>query len=181
MHLVVLGEGPFADHLTDRIDPSRVTQLGWVPHDEAARVVASFDALPLTYSPDRPCYFSPLKLMEAMACGVVPIVPRLGDLEHAVAHEERGLIYPAGDADALAQSIRRLVDDDHLRAQLASRARSFAEKNSWSSIAREVLDVVTPREFGAITADGVVEGARAIGGLASTETGDDAIRLWRCV
>lgn len=40
-----------------------------------------------------------------------------------VRHERNGLIFPAGDADALAAALRRLHGDEQLRARLAANAR----------------------------------------------------------
>ncbi|MBI5361735.1 MAG: glycosyltransferase family 4 protein [Planctomycetes bacterium] len=140
VQLVLLGEGDFDSVWRGRVPAERVSSVAWLPHDEAARVVAAFDLLPLTYAPDAPCYFSPLKLLEAMACAAVPVVPALGDLEQAVAHGRDGLVYPAGQRAALVDALDRLVLDPKLRAELGRGARARAERYSWRDVAREVLE-----------------------------------------
>ena len=87
-----------------------------------------------------PCYFSPLKLMEAMACGVVPLVPDLGDLSATVKHGATGLVYPAGDAEQLLEKIRRLIADKALLEGMGRRAAIEAGRHSWERIARNVLE-----------------------------------------
>ena len=74
--------------------------------------------LPLTYPPDLPCYFSPLKLREAMACAVVPVVPDLGDLPDLVRHGRDGLVYPAGSLDGLVAALESLIRDPEEKRRL---------------------------------------------------------------
>lgn len=142
IHLVLIGEGEFEKDLEGRVPAERVTRIPWVEHHEIGPYVASFDVLPLTYDPDAPCYFSPLKLAEAMACGVVPVLPRLGDLENAARHEVDALFYPAGDLDALVGAIRALMDDRRLYARLSQGAVVSAQEKSWNAIAVFVLGAV---------------------------------------
>ena len=59
--------------------------------------------------------------MIASAVGGVPEVVRDG---------ENGLLVPAGDSEALAAAIRRLLGDDELRARLAAAAAPSVESYS---------------------------------------------------
>jgi glycosyltransferase involved in cell wall biosynthesis len=145
VHLVLVGEGEFEPALAAASVPAeRVTRVGWVPHEEIGPYVASFDALPLTYAPDAPCYFSPLKLTEAMACGVVPVLPDLGDLARMATDGQDALFYPPGDLDALVGALRGLRADRARRARLASGAIASARQRTWSGIAAFVLDRAAP-------------------------------------
>lgn len=139
VHLVALGEGDFEEHVRGALEADRASFLGWRPHEEAARVVATFDVLPLTYAPDAPCWFSPLKLLEAMACAVVPVVPDVGDLRETVEHGANGLVYRPGDLDGLVEALALLQHDPALHAHLGSAARRFALERSWVRIAQSVL------------------------------------------
>ncbi|HEX6885268.1 MAG TPA: glycosyltransferase family 4 protein [Planctomycetota bacterium] len=145
VHLVLVGEGEFEPALAAAgIPAERVTRIPWVEHAEIGPYVASFDALPLTYDPDAPCYFSPLKLAEAMACGVVPVLPPLGDLADAARDGMDALFYPAGDMEALVGALRGLIADPLLRARLARGAVESARTKSWSAIAEFVVASVPP-------------------------------------
>jgi glycosyltransferase involved in cell wall biosynthesis len=139
---VLIGEGEFEKELDGRVPAERVTRIPWVEHHEIGPYVASFDVLPLTYDPDAPCYFSPLKLAEAMACGAVPVLPRLGDLENAATHEVDALFYPPGDLDALVSAIRALMEEPELRRRLSQGAVASAQEKSWNAIAAFVLRTV---------------------------------------
>jgi glycosyltransferase involved in cell wall biosynthesis len=140
VRLELVGKGDYAEHLRGRVPDDRWSHAEWMDHHEVAEFVARYDALALTYSPDAPCYFSPLKLLEAMAVGAVPVVPRLGDLERVVQHEVNGLLYPAGDIDALVAGLERVITDLPLRARLSQGAVAMAGQHSWNAMAQEILD-----------------------------------------
>ena len=142
LHLLVVGEGRFEG--LSELPSSDVTRLGWTPHEDMPVWVSRFDFLPLTHQPDSPFYFSPLKLAEAMACGVVPVVPDLGELPEQVGHGEAGLVYPAGDMDAMAERIAALIASPAQRRALGSQAAERALQHSWTGIARDVLTRLLP-------------------------------------
>jgi len=137
--LLLVGEGDFEAECRGLLPARRVTRVGWTPHEQLGPLVARFDALPLGYPPDAPCWFSPLKLLEAMAAGAVPVVPELGDLARVVRHRRNGLVYPAGDLPALVDALAELHARPARRAALAAAARRTAQRRSWSALAREVL------------------------------------------
>jgi glycosyltransferase involved in cell wall biosynthesis len=72
----------------------------------------------------------PTALLEAMATGAPVIVTDAGSMLEVVTDGEDGLVVPQHDANALAQALRRLAEDDALRGRLgraasATVARSF--------------------------------------------------------
>jgi glycosyltransferase involved in cell wall biosynthesis len=142
VHLLMLGEGDFEAVIQDKLPSASWTHLPWVDHAAVGAYVARFDVLPLSYAADQPCYFSPLKLLEAMAAGVPVVVPNLGDLPATVLQGQAGLIYDAGDPEALAASISKLIEDAELRSTLALEGCRVAESHSWNSIALMVLQSV---------------------------------------
>ena len=133
--LLAVGNGEFGEALSGSLPSTHWYATGWQPYDEIGRYVAAFDILPLCYREDSPCYFSPLKLIEAMSCGVVPAVPAIGDLASVVQHNCNGLVYPASDVDALIHAIRRLIHDPDLVAKLSNGAKQRATEFSWKRIA----------------------------------------------
>ena len=76
--------------------------------------------LPSTYEPRGAV------INEAMVCGLPVIVTdRCGSIGDIVLDGENAFIYPAGDADALAASMTRLVDDPALRERMGERSREI--------------------------------------------------------
>lgn len=117
----ILGDGPERTSL-DRIVAER--RLGG-----RVRFHGHVDPFPYLYASDIFVLASdfegmPNALLEAMACGVVPIVNDAtpGPLEF-VEHDITGLVVPAGDLDALTEAMRELASDELRRARLAAAAR----------------------------------------------------------
>ncbi len=59
--------------------------------------------------------------------GVPAVVTDIRGCRETVKHGENGLLFPAGDAHALAQSLIELLGDDERRAQMGATGRRIAE------------------------------------------------------
>lgn len=138
VRVLAVGEGDFARALGPRV-AEHLAQREWMAPEQLARHVACFDVLPLTYAPDSELYFSPLKLFEAMACGVAPLVPELGELPQIVGYGRCGALYPAGDDRALAQRLLQWIERPDERRQLGLAAARATAARSWIDVGREVL------------------------------------------
>jgi len=68
----------------------------------------------------------PIAIMEAMAAGKPIVATDVGGNSEILAGGKYGLLVPAGDAEALAASIARLLVDKSLASKLAGEARAFA-------------------------------------------------------
>lgn len=65
----------------------------------------------------------PMSILEAFAWGIPVVATPVGSIPEVVEHNSNGLIVPAGDVEALAQGIQRLVQDPELREALGKAAR----------------------------------------------------------
>lgn len=137
-HVLAVGEGDFAREL-GVLGRAGWTHVPWLAPEALAGHVACFDVLPLTYASGRDCYFSPLKLFEAMACGVAPLVPDLGELPALVDDGRCGAVYAAGDEQALAAQLAHWIDAPAERRRVGARAAAKAATRSWRDVALEVL------------------------------------------
>jgi D-inositol-3-phosphate glycosyltransferase len=79
-----------------------------------------------------------LVALESMACGTPVVGTRVGGLQTLIEHGESGLLVPAGDYQALAESIAKVLTDHRLRMHLAHGARDRAEHYSWRSVGDRV-------------------------------------------
>ncbi|HSJ53001.1 MAG TPA: glycosyltransferase family 4 protein [Anaerolineae bacterium] len=61
---------------------------------------------------------TPQSVLEALACGLVPVLSDIPALRDWVEHEQEGLFVPLGDPAALADAIVRLLTGTDLRARL---------------------------------------------------------------
>ena len=79
-------------------------------------------------------------VVEAMACGVVPVRTPSGGASDQIVPGENGLIVPFEDVGALADAIRTLSDDD-LRARFAARGLERVNTSfNKTVVARQVLE-----------------------------------------
>jgi len=78
-------------------------------------------------------------IVEAMASGVPVIGSTCGAIPEVIG--EAGLVFPEGDASALADALRRLLGDEALREQLASAGRERVEQYSWDQVAEKTYEL----------------------------------------
>ncbi|WP_159060699.1 glycosyltransferase family 4 protein [Rhodopseudomonas palustris] len=84
----------------------------------------------------------PKSLLEAAACGRPLIASDVPGCRAAVRSGANGLLYPFGDANALAAAIVRLVDDPELRRRYGEESRRRAiEEFSSARIGREIVGI----------------------------------------
>lgn len=103
-----------------------VTFLPFAPRAEIARRMGSADVVVVpSVWPDP----FPLTVLEGFASGSAVIASRIGGIPEAVGTV--GVLVPPGDAEALADALRRLDDDRVLLGRLRSDGRKHAEANDW--------------------------------------------------
>ncbi len=143
--LFAVGDGPERERLRARVGDSpfrdRVCLTGRVPHAEIPAWVAAADIVAAPYEPIDNFYFSPLKVLEALAGGKPVVAPRLGQIAELIEHGRTGLLYPPGDAAACRDAIVSLIDDPAARMAMGAAARCAAAGQSWESLVRRVLAI----------------------------------------
>jgi glycosyltransferase involved in cell wall biosynthesis len=72
-----------------------------------------------------------ISTVEAAACGTATVASDSPGLRDAVQHEQTGLLVPHGDVAALAEALRRILQDPAVRDRLGRNALRFAEHHSW--------------------------------------------------
>jgi glycosyltransferase involved in cell wall biosynthesis len=144
-HLLVVGDGPERARLEELTRSLRfsdaVTFTGEVPHESIAAHVQAFDVAVLPYGADGD-YFSPLKLFEYLAAERPVVATDVGDIGHCVVPGESGLMYPAGDASALAGAISAVLSDRLWASSLARAGRDHVRAyHTWDGNARLVAQL----------------------------------------
>jgi len=105
------GHGAYAESLATRLGCAAIRRLGPVPHERMPEVFQDLDVLvvPSTWIEN-----APFIIREAFAAGVPVVTSDLGGMAEMVRDGIDGLLFPAGDARALAAALGRLVDDRRL-------------------------------------------------------------------
>jgi glycosyltransferase involved in cell wall biosynthesis len=129
---------------------SHVVFTGRVPHDQIQKHYALLDAFVVPRRDERAARtVTPLKPYEALAMARPLIVADLPALTEIAAPDTRGLAFAAGDAEALAAALERLMDNPELGRRMGEAGREWvARERSWAANGprfREVYDEVTAR------------------------------------
>ena len=88
-------------------------------------------------------YFtSPLKLFEYMGAGVPIVATDLPSLREVLRHGENAWLVRPSDPKALAEGIRRLLENPELAKRLSRQAREDVRQYTWERRARAILQSV---------------------------------------
>lgn len=145
--LLLVGGGPAEPALRELASSvgvgSRVVFTGRVPN---ARVHAYYGLCDLLAFPRHSIRLTelvtPLKPLEAMAQGRPVVASDVGGHRELIEHGETGLLFRAGDADALADAVVRGLSDDALRARLVGQGRRFVERErTWPAVVQRYAGV----------------------------------------
>lgn len=147
-HLLFLIAGPHFGRYESRELPENLVYAGFHPRERLPLVYNAFDVY---------CFLSMsgeetfgLTVLEAMACGVPPIVPNFDGVPSVVG--DAGLIADADNFDRdigtlvsypspvdFSEKINLLLSDDELRETLSQKARERALSFTWDKTARRII------------------------------------------
>ena len=82
----------------------------------------------------------PLSLLQAMAAGRCCIASDCCGQRDLIQHGENGLLFSAGDPDALADRLQETFRDDAMRRRLGQRAQASVRDRCWGAVSAEVAD-----------------------------------------
>jgi len=150
LRLLVLGEGPgmaeIEAHASQPPLAGRCHLVGAVPNAMVPGYIAAVDVATAPYhhpGVDEEFYFSPLKILEAMAAERPIVASAFPSIEAIL--DGTGHLVPPGDAGALAEALADLLDHPDTARALGVRARSRAVTQfSWRAVAARILAMNEP-------------------------------------
>lgn len=116
----------------------RLTFLGRVSEPDKARMLRSVDVY---VAPNTGGESFGMILTEAMAAGVPVVASDLDAFRRVLDGGRAGVLFPTGDADALAVALGGLLDDPARRAELSAHASEVVRDFDWPVVAGRVLEV----------------------------------------
>ncbi len=131
--LVIVGDGPERDQLTERLPGATFT--GFLRGDALGEAVASLDVFVHPGTHETFCQ----AIQEAMAAGVPVVAPAAGGPLDLVVPEETGLLYPPGRPSELVAAVARLAGDAALRARFGEAGRAKVAGRTWGAIGDELI------------------------------------------
>ncbi|HEX8406044.1 MAG TPA: TIGR04063 family PEP-CTERM/XrtA system glycosyltransferase [Duganella sp.] len=143
LHVLLVGGGPQEQQLralaVELGIERRVTFAGRVAHEMVDDYYRLVDILVYPRLPMRLTELvTPLKPLEAMAQGRLIVASDVGGHREMIEHGKTGMLFQAGNANALADQVAALVGQVHSWPQLRAQARAYVEtERSWGgSVAR---------------------------------------------
>ena len=122
LRAAILGDGPLRgdlERLADRLGiADRLDFLGF--HEDTERYYTRSRIFVLTSSAEG----LSLAMLEAMACGVPPVVPAVGDLADVVTNGVTGYLVEEHDPDAFVTTLSELLEHEPRRLELGQNARA---------------------------------------------------------
>lgn len=128
-HFLIVGDGPeraSLEQLTGALGlrPS-VHFLGNRP--DIPDLLAAMDVFVLTSHNEA----NPVSILEALACGVPVVAPRVGSIPETVIPGQTGMLFPAGDTEAAMAAMLDLLADGSRRVHWGQHGRALVEAR-WS-------------------------------------------------
>lgn len=133
LRLLLAGGGPQEDALIALAQQlgvaGQVTFAGRVPHAQVAQLYQQIDVLVYPRLPMRLTELvTPLKPLEAMAQGRLVLASDVGGHRELIVDGQTGVLFRAGQADALAAALLALLEAPHSWPRLCEQARLWVEQ-----------------------------------------------------
>jgi glycosyltransferase involved in cell wall biosynthesis len=145
--LLVVGDGPTRARLEssarETLPPGSAIFCGWVPREEVPAHLAACDVVASPHPPIEPFYFSPLKIVEAMAVGRVVLAPDLPAIREIARDGETAVLYRAADPEDFLGRLGALRASEAERRRIGERAaREVLAQRTWAQNAAGVLEAL---------------------------------------
>jgi len=146
IHLLIVGNSHKEKELEKLIKKSKysknITLTGYIPHEEMPSYISAMDITVAPYNDIDDFYFSPMKILEYMACSKPVVAAGLGQVNEIINVGKNGVIYKAGDRVSLTNSLSYLINNKFLWTKLGRSARQWIKKNrNWENNIKLITQV----------------------------------------
>lgn len=144
---LLVGTGHYFHSLKKMVDEAGIEDsflmVGSVPHREVSSYYSVIDIFVVPRIREPVCEIvTPLKPLEAMAMGIPVVASDVAALREMIEDGETGLLFKAGDIDALSRACIVIGKDKVLRKDIAAKAMNWvANERDWSKIVMRYGDV----------------------------------------
>lgn len=136
IRIELIGDGELSEEVAVFVDhhglSENVTLTGWVDHDDLPAHLDDARTLLLPSKSEG----VPKALLEAMACGTVPVVAPVGGIPDIVSDEANGFLLRDTDPETIERTVTNALERDDLD-ELSDNARDYIERHYAYSTIRE--------------------------------------------
>ena len=112
---------------------------GLVPYEKIPEYLAAVDVFVAPYPKIEPFYFSPLKIIEAMAMGLPVLASSQGQISELITDGVNGSLYPPGDKAVFLKKLEMLKENQDKRAEYGRNAcKTIIKRYTWHDNAETV-------------------------------------------
>jgi PEP-CTERM/exosortase A-associated glycosyltransferase len=147
IHLLLVGAGNELENLKQQVADAKleklVTFVGRVPFEQVSRYYSLADVMVFPRESIRLTELvTPLKPLESMAQFKPVIASDIGGHRELITDGKTGFLFPADDAEALAEKIIETIDNTELLTQISEQGLSFVrDERNWLNTAKQYLPV----------------------------------------
>jgi glycosyltransferase involved in cell wall biosynthesis len=109
---------------------NRIVFTGGVPKADVPGWLARGDIFLNTATIDN----TPISVLEAMATGLPVVSTSVGGIPYLIEDGHNGILVPPGDADAMAEAVKRVLTEPGLAAHISRNGRAKAETFGWDDV-----------------------------------------------
>lgn len=142
--LILIGKGSMQAQLQTQAAELGIADAvefrGAIPYAQVPAAMAEMDvyAMPSVHASET---FG-VSAVEAQAAGVPVVASHLPGVAEAVQDGVTAFLTPPGDADALAEALRRVLEDASLRRQMGQAGRAFVTEHfRWAHCVQQMMDL----------------------------------------
>jgi len=139
IRVLLVGGGPQDTNLRQQAEKAGLKDVviftGRVPHQDVSRYYDLINVLAYPRYPIRLTELvTPLKPLEAMAQGQLFVASDVGGHKELIEHDKTGILFKAGDRQALAQAILKLLNNQQCWPELKANGRRYVEEiRNWKN------------------------------------------------
>lgn len=136
----IVGDGPLRKELEVLAKQLGITQnVNFVGHQEDVKKYLSDNKIFVLTSASEGLS---LAMMEAMLCGLVPVVSNVGDLGDMVEDGVNGFLVSYGTSEQFSQSVMKLLKNKKMLESFGEHARAAAMKHEMANVSRTWDDIL---------------------------------------
>jgi glycosyltransferase involved in cell wall biosynthesis len=138
----IYGTGPYKTELEKMIDSSGLNEqiqlCGLIAKENMCQTLQSNDMFIMSSLQEG----LPLSLLEAMACGLPPIVTRVGDVESVITNNQDGILIQPASPEEIKSALEKVLNNPSIISEMRDKTIGRSHEFSWDKIWRQYKELM---------------------------------------